>query len=101
MIDEADAFAGLERQLGRLLTTGVAASAALLFLGLVVFIAAPDGPAAGHLLAGGLVILMATPMLRVVVSMVEYARMGEWSFVLTTLVVFIELGIGVAYALRQ
>ena len=101
MTDETDTFAGLERQLGRLLISGVAASTALLFLGLVVSIGAPDGPAAGYLLAGGLAILMATPILRVVVSLVEYVRMGEWIFVLTTLVVFLELSVGVVYALRR
>jgi hypothetical protein len=35
------------------------------------------------------------------VSMVEYVRMGEWVFVLTTLVVIVELGVGVWYALRR
>ena len=42
---------------------------------------------------------MATPMLRVVVSIVEYVRIREWFFVLTTLVVLTELAVGVLYAL--
>jgi hypothetical protein len=35
------------------------------------------------------------------VSAVEYVRMREWFFVLTTLVVLVELAIGVAVALRR
>jgi uncharacterized membrane protein len=101
MTEEPDPLERLERQLGWLLTSGVAASAALLSIGLVLSIAAPGGPASAHLLSAGLVILMSTPMLRVVVSLVEYVRMGEWSFVLTTLVVIVELGLGVLYALRR
>jgi uncharacterized membrane protein len=101
MTEEQDPLERLERQLGWLLTSGVATSAALLSLGLLLLIVAPGGPASAHLLSGGLVILMATPMLRVVVSLVEYVRMGEWSFVLITLVVVVELGAGVLYALRR
>jgi uncharacterized membrane protein len=95
------AFARLERHLGWLLISGVAVSAALLSLGLLLLILSPNGPAAGHFLASGLIILMATPMLRVVLSIVEYVRMGEWLFVLITVVVFIELAAGVVYALRR
>ena len=101
MTNDADALDRLERHLGRLLITGVATSAALLTIGLILLIAAPGGAWASHLLAGGLIILMATPILRVVVSIVEYVRMGEWLFVVTTVVVFIELAVGVGYALRR
>jgi uncharacterized membrane protein len=101
MTKEPDAFLRLERQLGWLLISGVLTSAGLLALGLLLSIAAPDKPAAGHLLAGGLMILMATPMFRVIVSMVEYVRMREWFFVVTTAVVFVELAAGVVYALRR
>ena len=44
---------------------------------------------------------MATPMLRVVVSIVEYVRIREWFFVLTTLIVLTELVGGVLYALHR
>jgi len=40
-------------------------------------------------------------MLRVVASIVEYARMREWFFVLTTLVVLAELTVSVVVALRR
>jgi uncharacterized membrane protein len=101
MTDEHDPLERLERQLGWLLTSGVATSAALLSLGLLLLIVAPGGPTSAYLLSAGLLILMSTPMLRVVVSLVEYVRMGEWFFVLTTLVVIVELGVGVLYALRR
>ena len=100
MTSQPDALERLERHLGWLLTAGVTTSAVLLTLGLILLIAAP-GPWADHLLAAGLLILMATPMLRVVVSIVEYTGMGEWFFVVTTLAVLIELGAGVVYALRR
>jgi hypothetical protein len=36
----------------------------------------------------------------VVVSVVEYVRMGRWFFVATTLIVLLELAVTVIYALR-
>jgi uncharacterized membrane protein len=101
MTNEFEAFARLERQLGRLLLIGLSTASALLSLGLVVQIAAPAGSVSGTLLTMGLVTLMATPMLRVVASIVEYARMREWFFVLTTLVVLAELTVSVVVALRR
>jgi len=101
MTNEFEAFARLERQLGRLLLIGLSTASALLSLGLVVQIAAPASSVSGTLLTMGLVTLMATPMLRVVASVVEYARMREWFFVLTTLVVLAELTVSVVVALRR
>jgi uncharacterized membrane protein len=101
MTNEFEAFARLERQLGRLLLIGLSTASALLSLGLVVQIAAPASSVSGTLLTMGLVTLMATPMLRVVASIVEYARMREWFFVLTTLVVLAELTVSVVVALRR
>ena len=101
MTNEFEAFAKLERHLGRLLLIGLATASALLSLGLVMQIAAPAGSASGTLLTMGLVTLMATPMLRVVASIVEYARMKEWFFVLITLVVLAELSVSVVVALRR
>jgi uncharacterized membrane protein len=47
------------------------------------------------------VILMATPILRVVVSLIEYARMRDWFFVATTLAVLIVLFVTIGVALSQ
>ena len=96
-----DTLERLERQLGRLLVTGVVSSAVCLALGLALLILSSERVWSDRLLAAGLVILMATPMLRVVVSIVEYVRIREWFFVLTTLIVLTELVGGVLYALHR
>jgi uncharacterized membrane protein len=86
---------------GVVMIGGVVISAALLTLGLILTMASSGGTWAGHLLAAGLVILMATPIVRVIISMLECVRMGEWFFVFSTIVVLAELGAGVLYALRR
>ena len=101
MTNELEAFARLERQLGRLLLIGVTTSSVLLSFGLVFLIAAPGSGTPGMLLTAGLLILMATPMLRILASLVEYVRMKEWLFVLTTSIVLLELSVGVVVALRR
>ncbi len=52
------------------------------------------------MLNAGLLVLMATPMLRVLLSVVEYVRMGDWFFASTTLAVIAELSVTVWSALR-
>jgi uncharacterized membrane protein len=83
-----DAIGRLEVHLGRLLQVGVLTSAACLALGLVLWMAGAAAGPANALLTAGLVILMATPILRVIVSLVEYVRMRDWFFVGTTVLVF-------------
>lgn len=100
MATPADALLGLEHRLGRLFVAGLTISATSLALGLVAYLIAP-GPAALLLLNGGLAILMATPFLRVVVSIAEYVRLGDWFFVITTVVVLVELSVTMIYALLQ
>ena len=83
----------LEVSLGRLLQTCVFSSATCLFVGLLVWLTTSAGAPAPRslgeggqgLLTAGLMILMATPLLRVLVSLVAYARMRDWFFVGTTL----------------
>ena len=55
----------------------------------------PDAPATSRLLNAGLIVLMATPILRVLVSVVEYVRMRDWFFAVTTLAVVAELSVTV------
>ena len=100
MTTDTGGLARLERHLGRVLIAGVFASAAALAAGLLLFLLSP-GVLSGRLLALGLIILMATPMLRVVVSVAEYARMRDWFFVATTLVVLAELAVTVLYSLSR
>lgn len=88
----------LEDLLGRVLVSGVAASATLLAIGLIVDFA---GFNAHALLQFGLILLMATPILRVAVSLVEYIRMRDWFFSATTGAVLIVLLTSVALALLR
>ena len=89
----------LETRLGHLLVTGVFLSATALLLGLAIWLFAPTSRAADVLLRTGLFVLMATPILRVIVSVVEYARMRDWFFVATTLAVLTVLAVTIFYAL--
>jgi uncharacterized membrane protein len=100
MTTQSDALARLEYHVGRLFVVGVTVSAALLAIGLALFLVAPDLPATARLLDAGLLVLMATPMLRVLLSVVEYVRMRDWFFVSTTLAVIAELSVTLVSALR-
>jgi len=88
----------LESRLGMLLHAGVLSSAVCLALGLVTWFAAGATALSGWALTLGLLILMATPILRVLVSLVAYIRMRDWFFVGTTVAVFVLLGITVLLA---
>jgi uncharacterized membrane protein len=97
---EQNGLERLERRLGRLFVAGLTLSAAALVCGLVLFLSAPAMPLAPRLLSIGLVILMMTPLLRVLFSVVEYARMRDWFFVVVTAVVLVQLTITMIFALR-
>jgi uncharacterized membrane protein len=99
MTATAESLSRLERHLGRIFSVGLTLSAAALVVGLMLFLFAPEMPWRTFL-NGGLMILMATPMLRVVVSVVEYVQMRDWFFVVLTLAVLTELSVTVLYALR-
>ena len=80
----------LERAVGLVLRAGVTASSACLAVGLLLEIAGARG--ASHVLLNvGLVLLLATPVGRVVTSVAEYAIGREWTFVILTLIVLGEL----------
>jgi uncharacterized membrane protein len=83
----------LERSLGRILTAGVLASTGLLAAGLLLQLFGVQTGAALALTNAGLIVLMATPVARVVASVIEYALERDWLFVtLTTAVLAILLG---------
>ena len=88
-----------ERTLGRVLSVGTRASTALLVGGLVAAVAGA-GRASHGLLAAGLLVLMCTPIARVAVSVVEFARGREWWFVLCTAFVLTLLAGSLILALR-
>jgi uncharacterized membrane protein len=81
----------LEAAIGRVLRLGVLASSACLGAGLAITLAGGSAGLAGGLLTTGLVILLATPAARVVVSAINYARERDWLFVVLTLTVLAEL----------
>ena len=56
------------------------------------------GRCARILLGTGLLVLLATPAARVVVSIVEYAKSRDWLFVMLTLIVLMALAASVAAA---
>ena len=95
-----DDLGRLETHLGRLLTGGVATSATLLGGGLTIWLWRENSRPATLLLQAGLFVLMATPILRVIVSMVEYVRMRDWFFVATTVAVLTVLSVTLIYALQ-
>ena len=66
-------------------------SAVCLAAGLGLTLAGGYSGAANAVLTAGLVILMITPLARVVTALAVYVRMRDWFFVGTTIVVFVEL----------
>jgi uncharacterized membrane protein len=90
-VPNEDVLGPLELKLGRLLFAGVTTSAACLVAGLVLTLAGVNPAVANLILTAGLVILMITPIARVVASLVVYVRLRDWFFVWTTIVVFAVL----------
>ncbi|HYT67386.1 MAG TPA: DUF1634 domain-containing protein [Vicinamibacterales bacterium] len=88
----------LERKLGWVLHAGVLSAALCLAFGLVAWMASGTTTLSNGALTLGLLVLMATPIMRVLVSLVAYVRMRDWFFVLTTIVVFVLLGVTVTLA---
>ena len=81
----------LERLIGVVLRAGVMLSSACLVAGLLLSLAAGGGAAASFLLNAGIVVLLATPVARVIVSTVQYVSERDWAFATLTFVVLLEL----------
>jgi uncharacterized membrane protein len=81
----------LERTIGAVLRAGVILSSVCLALGLAGEIAEGATGVAGILLHTGIVILLLTPVARVVVSIVQYTLDRDWTFATLTAIVFVEL----------
>jgi uncharacterized membrane protein len=81
----------LEAMIGEVLRFGTIASSTLLAIGLAMTLARYRSELARLLLEAGLIILIATPATRVVVSVIEYIRERDWMFVVLTLVVLLAL----------
>ena len=76
-----------EVTLGHVLTIGTRASTACLAAGLMLTFFIPEARVTAVLLTAGIVVLMATPVTRVIVSVVEFARQRDWLFVFYTCIV--------------
>ena len=90
-VPNEDVLGPLELRLGRLLFAGVTTSAVCLTAGLLLTLTGASPAAANVILTAGLMILMITPIVRVVASLVVYVRLRDWFFVGTTIVVFAVL----------
>lgn len=81
----------LERSVGAVLRGGVGLSSACLAAGLALSLAGVGGRAGDVLLQAGIVVLLCTPVARVVVSTIEYAVAREWQFAALAGIVLLEL----------
>ena len=90
----------LEHLVARVLSVGLRVSVALLALGLALTLIASATVVADRLLTGGLIVLLATPVARVVVSAGSYAVEGDWKYFFITLAVLAVLAVSVITALN-
>jgi uncharacterized membrane protein len=81
----------LEMQVGRLLEAGVMLASACLAFGLVLWLVLGSGRSERVMLSSGLIVLMLTPLARVVASLVAYVRLRDWFFAATTVMVLVVL----------
>jgi uncharacterized membrane protein len=88
----------LERAIGVVLRTGVAISSICLGAGLILSLAGFTGNVDTLLLNAGLIVLLGTPFARVVVSVIEYLLERDWTFVVLTGIVLVELLMSVVAA---
>ena len=89
----------LERMIGRVLRAGVTTSSVCLASGLLWTMAEGTSAPARLLLQTGIVVLLATPVARVVVSVAQYVSERDWTFTTLTAIVLVELLASVVAAL--
>jgi uncharacterized membrane protein len=90
----------METVLGRVLGAGLAVSVVVLALGLALTLAGVAPAAADRILRIGLMILMATPVARVMAATIEYATERDWAFLAVTLSVLAVLFASLVAALH-
>jgi len=81
----------LERAVGIVLRAGVTVSSVCLGVGVVWALAAGESGGARVLLQTGILVLLLTPVARVVVSIAQYAADRDWPFATLTTIVLAEL----------
>jgi uncharacterized membrane protein len=82
--------AQLERLIGIVLRGGVTLSSVCLAVGLLLTLAG-GGAVASFVINTGIIVLLATPVSRVIVSTVEYVLERDWTFATLTFIVLLEL----------
>ncbi len=92
-------YRGMEQLIGQVLRIGVAISSVCLAVGLALSLFGATGNLANLLLQIGIVVLLATPVARVVVSIFEYAQQRDWRFTILTAIVLVELLVSAVAAL--
>lgn len=90
----------LEITLGRVLGVGVTLSSMTLAVGLVSALVLGASGITDGLLTAGVMILIATPVARVVISSLAFLRRRDWTFAVLTLIVLGELVASIIAALR-
>jgi uncharacterized membrane protein len=81
----------LEHAVGVVLRAGVTASSACLAVGVLWSLLTGDSGTARILLQTGILVLLMTPVARVVVSIAQYVSDRDWPFAALTTIVLIEL----------
>ena len=94
-----DPSARLNRMIGRVLRGGVMVSSVSLAVGLVLALIYGEQGIGTVLLHAGIIVLLATPLTRVIVSIVQFAADRDWTFTVLTLIVLMELMASAAVAL--
>jgi uncharacterized membrane protein len=89
----------LERAVGVVLRAGVMLSTICLAVGVVWALASGESGGARVLLQTGILVLLMTPVARVVVSIAQYVTERDWRFATLTTIVLIELLASAAAAL--
>jgi len=85
----------IELVLARLLRVGSFIAAVLLATGIGIMLLLGHGRGATRLITAGLVVLMATPIMRVLTAGAIFVRERDWRFALFCLVVLCALAAGI------
>jgi uncharacterized membrane protein len=96
-VSQTDKYARLEAWIGKVLHIGVVASSVLLATGLALDLAHPGS--GGWAMRIGIVVLIATPAARVVLSFLDFIVERDLVFAALTTCVLVELAAGVVAAL--
>ena len=81
--------------------SAVLVSGMCLLAGIALYLSAPESALTATLLQTGLIVLMATPLVRVFISIAERASVRDWTFVLVTLTVLLEVALAAFLASRR